>query len=237
QNYLSVAVDRLKTTFRTTGRIKEFLKFMLAFLIYNDAVIMALDFAAIIGAVLFGMEQEMLIIFVIVVQATNVAGALFFGWLVDRFGGKRSLILAILMMLGVVIWLFFNQTVTGYFFVGAAAGFAMAGIQSVSRTMVALFAPPGQGAEFYGLFAVVGRTSSFIGPAVYGIVAAEAALWYQSQGQSSTLAEQSGQRAAILVIAAFLILGLIVLAFVRDPRSGYQEGDRPESELVAQPEA
>ncbi|UCG23599.1 MAG: MFS transporter [Chloroflexota bacterium] len=237
KNYLSVAIDRLKTTFRTAGRIKEFLKFMLAFLIYNDAVIMALDFAAIIGAVLFGMEQEMLIIFVIVVQITNVAGAFVFGWLVDRIGGKRSLVLAILMMIGVVIWLFFTQTATGYFFVGAAAGFAMAGIQSVSRTMVALFAPPGQGAEFYGLFAVVGRTSSFVGPAVYGIVAAEAALWYQSQGQSSTLAEQSGQRAAILVIAAFLILGLIVLAFVKDPRSGYQEGERPESELVAQPEA
>ena len=236
KNYLSVAVDRLKATFRTTGRIKEFLKFMLAFLIYNDAVIMALDFAAIIGAVLFGMEQETLIIFVIVVQATNVVGAFVFGWLVDRIGGKRSLVWAILMMIAVVIWLFFNQTVTGYFFVGAAAGFAMAGIQSVSRTMVALFAPPGQGAEFYGLFAVVGRTSSFIGPAVYGIVAAEAALWYQSQGQSSTLAEQSGQRVSILVIAAFLILGLIVLAFVKDPRSGYREGDRPENELVAQPE-
>lgn len=235
KNYLSVAVDRLKATFRATGRFKEFLKFMLAFLIYNDAVIMALDFAAIIGAVLYGMEQQTLIIFVIVVQATNVVGAFVFGWLVDRIGGRRSLIVAIVMMIAVVIWLFFNQTVTGYFFVGAAAGFAMAGIQSVSRTMVALFAPPGQGAEFYGLFAVVGRTSSFIGPAVYGLVAAEAALWYESQGRLTDLAEQSGQRVAILLIAAFLILGLAVLAFVTDPGQADPHA-RSVGELTAQPE-
>lgn len=235
KNYLSVAVDRLKATFRATGQFKEFLKFMLAFLIYNDAVIMALDFAAIIGAVLYGMEQQTLIIFVIVVQATNVIGAFVFGWLVDRIGGRRSLIVAIVMMIAVVIWLFFNQTVTGYFFVGAAAGFAMAGIQSVSRTMVALFAPPGQGAEFYGLFAVVGRTSSFIGPAVYGLVAAEAALWYESQGRLTELAEQSGQRVAILVIAAFLILGLAVLVFVTDPGQADLDA-RSAGELTAQPE-
>lgn len=235
KNYLSVAVDRLKATFRATGQFKEFLIFMLAFLIYNDAVIMALDFAAIIGAVLYGMEQQTLIIFVIVVQATNVIGAFVFGWLVDRIGGRRSLIVAIVMMIAVVIWLFFNQTVTGYFFVGAAAGFAMAGIQSVSRTMVALFAPPGQGAEFYGLFAVVGRTSSFIGPAVYGLVAAEAALWYESQGRLTELAEQSGQRVAILVIAAFLILGLAVLVFVTDPGQADLDA-RSAGELTAQPE-
>ena len=59
-----------------------------------------------------------------------------------------------------------------------------------------------------------GRTSSFIGPAVYGWIAAEAALWYQAQGQSAVLAEQSGQRLAILSIAAFFILGLIFLTFV-----------------------
>jgi len=218
ESYLSVAINQLKATLRTAGRFKEFIKFMLAFLIYNDAVIMALDFAAIIGAVLFGMEQQALIVFVIVVQITNVAGAFVFGWLVDRIGGKRSLVFSILLMIAVVIWLYFNQTVTSYFFVGAAAGFAMAGIQSVSRTMVAFFTPPGQGAEFFGFFAVIGRTSSFIGPAVYGLVAAEAALWYQAKGQLEEVAEQSGQRLAILVIAAFLVVGLAFLAFVRDPR-------------------
>jgi UMF1 family MFS transporter len=218
ENYLSVAFKRLWKTIRTAGQFREFVKFMIAFLIYNDGIIMALDFAAIIGAVLFGMSQEQLIMFVIIVQITNVAGAFAFGFLVDRIGGKRSLVVSLLMMIVVVVALYFNQTLMGYFVIGAVAGVAMAGAQSVSRTMVAIFAPPGQSAEFYGFFAFVGRTSSVIGPAVYGLLAAEAALWYQAQGQDVVVAEQSGQRVAILSIAAFILAGLILLAFVNEKR-------------------
>ena len=92
ENYLSLAFKQLGNTIRTAGSFKEFVKFMLAFLIYNDGVMMALDFAAILGAVLFGIDQQGLIIFVILVQITNVIGAVVFGRWVDRFGGKRSLI-------------------------------------------------------------------------------------------------------------------------------------------------
>jgi UMF1 family MFS transporter len=219
ENYLSIAVRQLRDTIRKAGRFKEFVKYLIAFLVYNDGVIMALDFAAIIGAVLFGLDQQMLIVFVILVQITNVAGAYAFGLLVDRIGGKRTLVLALIMMIGVVIWLYFNQTQTGYFVIGAFAGFAMAGIQSVSRTIVAMFSPAEQSAEFYGFFAVTGRTSSFIGPAVYGWLAAEMALWYQSQGQTVVLAEQSGQRLAVLSIGAFLLVGLLLLSFVDEAKA------------------
>jgi UMF1 family MFS transporter len=219
ENYLSIAFKRLWKTIRTASQFGEFVKFIIAFLIYNDGIIMALDFAAIIGAVLFGMDQQQLIIFMIIVQITNVAGAYLFGLLVDRIGCKRSLVLSLLLMCGVVIWLFFNQTLTGYFVIGAVAGVAMAGAQSVSRTMVAVFAPPGQSAEFYGFFALAGRTSSFIGPAVYGLIAAEAALWYEAQGQQVTAAEQSGQRLAILSILGFLLIGLVMLAFVDERKA------------------
>jgi hypothetical protein len=54
---------------------------------------------------------------------------------------------------------------------------------------------------------------------VYGLLAAEAALWFQSQGQDSGLAEQSGQRVAILSIAAFLVAGLVLLAFVDEKKA------------------
>ena len=219
ESYLTVALKRLGKTITTAAQFREFVKFMIAFLVYNDGIIMALDFAAIIGAVLYGMSQEQLIIFMIIVQITNVAGAYLFGILVDRLGGKRSLVLSLVLMIAVVIWLYFNQTLTGYFFVGAVAGVAMAGAQSVSRTMVAIFAPPGQSAEFYGFFAVMGRTSSFIGPLVYGLLAAEAALWYQASGQDAVLAEQSGQRVAILSIVVFLVIGLALLALVDERKA------------------
>ncbi|MCO5183387.1 MAG: MFS transporter [Anaerolineae bacterium] len=218
-NSWTIAIKQLKHTIRTAGGFKEFLKFMLAFIIYNDGVIMALDFAAIIGAVLFGMEQEQLIIFVIVVQITNVIGAYGFGRAVDRFRGKPTLILSLLLMIVVIIAMYFTQTMAGFFVVGAIAGIAMAGIQSVSRTMVAFFAPPGKSAEFYGLFAFAGRTSSLIGPTVYGFIAAEVALYLIRQGEGDLLAEQIGQRYAILSIAVFLIIGLIVLLWVDEDKA------------------
>ncbi|MDX1416828.1 MAG: MFS transporter [Candidatus Promineifilaceae bacterium] len=219
ENYLSLAFKQLRNTIRTAGSFREFVKFMLAFLVYNDGVMMALDFAAILGAVLFGIDQQGLIVFVILVQITNVIGALIFGILVDRFGGKRSLIGAISLMIVVVIILYFSRTATGFYIVGAMAGFAMAGIQSVSRTMVGMFSPPGKSAEFYGFFALTGRTSSFVGPAVFGILAAEATLWYMAQGQAMEAAEQSGHRIAVLSIALFLVLGMIVLLFVNEDKA------------------
>ncbi len=219
ENYLMVALRQLQKTIGATQRFKEFLKFMLAFLIYNDGVIMALDFAAILGGVLFGLKQEELIILMIIVQAANVIGAYIFGRMVDRVGAKRSLNISIVLMILIVLALYFAQTKTDYFVIASLAGFAMAGIQSVSRTMVALFAPPGQSAEFYGFFAMAGRTSSFIGPAVFGWLAAEATVWFQAQGQAVALAEQAGHRVAILSIAAFLIVGLALLWFVNEQRA------------------
>lgn len=219
ENYLSVAFKQLGHTVRTAGRFKEFLKFMLAFLIYNDGVIMALDFAAIIGAVLYGLDQQGLIIFIMIVHVANVFGAYIFGVWMDQMGGKRSLVISILMMIAAIVWLYLNQTQNGFFMIGVLAGVAMAGLQSVSRSMVAVFAPPGHSAEFYGFFAVAGRTSSFIGPTIYGIVAYRAALWFQNQGQTAVLAEQAGQRVAILSIGVFFVVGLILLSFVNEKRA------------------
>lgn len=219
ENYLSVAFKQLGHTIRTAGRYKEFLKFMLAFLIYNDGVIMALDFAAIIGAVLFGLDQQGLIIFIMIVHVANVFGAYIFGVWMDQMGGKRSLVISILMMIAAIVWLYLNQTQNGFFMIGVLAGVGMAGLQSVSRSMVAVFSPPGQSAEFYGFFAVAGRTSSFIGPTIYGIVAYRAALWYQNQGQAAVLAEQVGQRVAIISIGVFFVVGLILLSFVNEKRA------------------
>ena len=94
--------------------------------------------------------------------------------------------------------------------------------------MVGALAPPGRSAEFYGFFAVAGRTSSFIGPTIYGIVAAEAALFFESQGDQAgflwfrvleggaPFAEQLGQRVAILPVILFLVAGLLLLLSVNE---------------------
>jgi UMF1 family MFS transporter len=216
ESYLSVGFRRAFGTLRTARSFKEFIRFVLAFLVYNDGVMMTLNFASILGAVLFGLEQQGLIVFVIVVQVTSTFGAYAFGLMADRWSAKLSLLSSILMLMGVVVGLYFVYSVLGFFLLGALAGFAMAGIQSVSRTMVGVLSPEGQSAEFYGFFAVAGRTSSFIGPAVFGWLVQRAARWYEFQGLSAALADQSAHRVSIFSIAVFLGVGLVLLLSVNE---------------------
>lgn len=216
ENYLGLAFKRLKNTFAAVRDFREFIKFIISFLIYNDGILMALDFAAIIGAVLYGMTQTQLIIFMIVVQVTSAIGAYVFGIWGEKSGFKQTLIYSILMMIGAIVWMMFNTTLTGYFIIGALAGFALTGVQSLSRTITGLFAPQNKATEFFGFFAVAGRSSSFIGPTIYGIVAFRAAMYFEGQGMGTLLAEQAGQRAGIFSIAIFLIIGLLLLVSVNE---------------------
>lgn len=219
ENYFGLAIKRLTHTFRTARGFGEFVKFIIAFFVYNDGIMIVMGFASIIGATLFGLTTQDILIFFILVQLTNVLGAYLFGWMVDKIGGKRSLIIALVLMVAVVVWLYFAQGKTMFFVVGALAGVAMAGAQSVSRTMVALFAPPGKSAEFFGFFATFGRVSSVVAPLVFGWIAAEAALWYEGRGQAVALAEQSGLRLALLSIVAFILVGLILLTLVNEQKA------------------
>ena len=220
ENYLGLAVRRLQSTFRTARGFKEFLKFILAFFVYNDGIMIVMGFASIIGATLFGLKTQQILVFFIIVQLANVLGSYVFGVLADRIGVKRSLIASLVLMVAVIIWLFFahGQT-TEFFIIGAVAGLAMAGAQSVSRTMVALFAPPGKSAEFFGFFATFGRVSSVIAPLLFGLLAAEAALWYEARGIQVAIAEQNGLRLAILLIAAFIGVGTLLLLLVDEKKA------------------
>lgn len=218
-NYLSLAFSRLGRTVRSVRHFNEFLKFIIAFLIFNDGIVMALDFAGIIGAVLYGMNQTQLIILMILVQFASVAGAYISGIYGERVGFMRALIVSLIMMIGAVVWMFFNTTLVGFFIIASLAGFALTGVQAVTRTMTGLFAPNGQSAEFYSFFAIAGKTSSFIGPTVYGFVATGVALRLEAQGMATLLADQAGQRAGIISIAIFLFIGLAILLSVSEQRA------------------
>lgn len=222
ETILSIAFKRLWATFKEVRNYKQYLKFIIAYLIYNDGIIMTMNFAAILGAVLYGMEQQQLIIFMILVQVTSVIGAFLFGNLSDHFGGKLSLIISLVLMIVAIGWMMVNYSLTAFYVIGGLAGFALTGVQSVSRTMVGQLAPEEKSAEFYGFFAMAGRSSSFIGPTLYGIIAAEAALYFERNGLTKLLAEQSGQRIALVTIIGFLIVGLIILISVNLKKSALE---------------
>jgi UMF1 family MFS transporter len=235
-----VAVDRLKMTIQSVKSYSEFLKFMLAVLIYNDGIIAALDFAAIVGSVVFGVTSTELVVFVIIIQITNVAGAFFYGNLGEKIGYKTSLIHSLILMIISVVGMLFVPTKLGYFIVGAIAGFAMAGVQSLDRTLVSVFAPAHKSAEFYGFFSLTGRTSSIIGPGIMGVAASGLSAWVLNtftkanlvlaeNEMAQTVAEQIGTRLALVTILFFLIIGLMPLLFVNE-----EEGRNVAKSIVAE---
>jgi len=240
ENIFSIAFTRLRHTFQSVRDHREFIKYIVAFLIYNDGILMAINFAAIFGAVMFGLDQQQIILFMILIQFTSVIGAYISGWIADKRSGKASLVIFLLLMIVSVVGLFVVETVAGFFVIGGVAGLALSSVQAVSRAMVGTLAPPGQSAEFYGFFAVAGRTSSFIGPTIYGFVAAEAALFFEAQGDQASFlwfrlleggapfAEQLGQRVAILPVILFLVVGLLLLLSVNE-RKARQSATTPVS--------
>lgn len=215
ENHFTASIKKLWLTLKDARRYKEFIKFLLAFLVFNNGIIMILDFAAIIGAVMYGLDQQQLIIFMIIVQITSVIGAYLFGIATKRLGGKFSLSLALVLMILVVAGLFFVSSLSGFYGIGALAGFALTGVQSVSRTVVGQVCPEDKAAEFYGLFSVAGQISAFTGPAIYGFLATALALrLFEAQGFSALAAEAAGLQNALFAVIAFLGAGLTLLLFV-----------------------
>ncbi len=216
ETLLSVSFDHLASTFKEIRKYKEFLRYMIAFLIYNDGIMMLMDFAAIIGGTLFGLNQVQLIIFVIIIHITGALGALFFGNISDRVSSKRAIIISLIILITSMVGLFFINNMLGFFIIGAFAGFSLSGAQAVSRTMVSQLAPESKTTEFYGFLSVAGRTSTFVGPLVFGAISFNMHNYYVNKGMAELAAEQAGQYWGIGSILIFLFVGLLILLSVRE---------------------
>lgn len=215
EKVIPFAFKRLGQTFSEVKQYKDFIRYMVAFLIYNDGIMMLMDFAAIIGATLFGMEQVQLILFVILIHITGAVGALLFGRISDKRSSKQAILGSLVILVLDLVALFFIGSVTHFYIIGAIAGFALSGAQAVSRTMVSQLAPNGKTTEFYGFLSVAGRTSTFVGPLVFGTLAYRGHAFYLERGLSNIAAEQAGLYWAVGSIIAFLLIGAIVLLSVR----------------------
>lgn len=212
---IRLAFTKLAETFRDVRNYKEFIKYMIAFLIYNDGIMMLMDFASIIGATLFGMQQIQLIIFVIIIQIAGAFGALLFGRIADRKSSKDAILLSLIILIASIACLFFIKNIIWFYVIGFIAGFSLSGAQATSRTMVSQLAPATKTAEFYGFLSVAGRTSTFVGPLVFGTISYRAHNWYVNHGFDAVTAEQNGLLWAIGSIIAFLLIGALILLIVR----------------------
>ncbi len=189
----------LRETFAHIRRLKNLFRFLLAFFLYSDAIATVIAFSAIYAVSTLGFSMADVTILFIVVQAFAFLGALGFGFVVDRFGPKRTILFLLFLWCAVVLGAFFTQTQPQYFFVAVVAGIGLGSVQSASRSLMAFFIPKGKGGEFYGFYGICGKISAILGPMTFGIV--------------STLT--GSQRIAILSVLVFFLAGIVLLAGVR----------------------
>jgi UMF1 family MFS transporter len=106
----------------------------------------------------------------------------------------------LVLWIGVVIAAYFVEAQQQFYLVAAVAGSGLGAIQAASRTFMASLIPKGREGEFFGCYALCGKTASILGPLVFGAV-------------SYTMA--GNQRAAILAVGLFFLIGLILLLRVQ----------------------
>lgn len=191
--------QRLVTTYKELKRFKQLLRFLIAFMIFNDGVETIIVMASIFGAEVVGMSVDQLIAFFIMVQATALVGSLFFGWLSDVIGNKKTLMFNLLVWIGIVVWAYylgwiFDKKIE-FYLLGIVAGLAMGGVQTTARAMQASFTPKERSAEFFGFWAVSGRFASIFGPLIYG----------------SAILFAGGVQSGILVLGVFFVVGGFLL--------------------------
>lgn len=212
---LSMAFKKLGETFKDVKRYKEFIKYAIAFLIYNDGIMMLMDNAALVAAILFGFKTSELIILIIILQIAGAAGSFLFGWISNKHSSKQAIVYALIMLMAVIGCLYITNSKTLFYFIGALAGFSLSGVQAVSRTMVSQLSPQSKTTEFYGFLSVAGRTSTAVGPFVFGSTFALMLGWYLRHNVAVELANKNAMYWALGTVLAFLVIGLIFFLRVK----------------------
>ena len=199
---LKRGIATLIDTFRRVREYNQIVRFLIARMMYTEGLNTLFTFGGIYAAGTFGMEFDELILFGIALNVTAGLGAAAFAWVDDRIGPKRTILIAVtgLAVLGAVLLFVEGQTLFWTF--ALPLGIFVGPAQAASRTMMARLAPPRMMTEMFGLYALSGKATAFLGPALLA--------WMTVVFAS--------QRAGMAVIMVFFLLGLVLLMGVADKR-------------------
>ncbi len=189
--------------------LPEAMKFLAAYLLYNDGVQTVISVAAIFAAQELGMETTQLILVILMIQFVAFGGALGFNWVASKLGTRQTILLSLLIWCATTIYAFAGMkstaTVLGmeqrqleFWLLAFIIALILGGSQALSRSLFSLMIPKDQEAEFYSFYEISERGTSWLGTFTFGAV---------NQAFSSL-------RLGILSVIFFFIAGLIILPFV-----------------------
>lgn len=204
---------RLADTARSVRQFSEMVRFLIVYFFFYAGLASVVAFSGVYAVKTVGFSSGDLIKLFIVLQLSAAAGAFLFGWIQDRIGAVRTVQITLVLWILVCAGVYAAGASRGEVFAGLTgrqlfwgisifAGLGIGSLQSASRALVGLFAPPEKSAEFFGFWGLAGKGAYMVGVFLFG----EIATWAGSQ------------RTAMLSTAAFFLLGLIGMAFVNQER-------------------
>jgi len=183
---------------------KELRRYLLAYFFYIDGVLTAIYMSSTLASNTFGYEQTELIYLYLAIQISALVGAFLLAKPTDRLGPKKVVTGVLGLWITIAIAIFFVESKAAFAVIGLLAGFGLGSVQSASRAFMASLIPDGRESEMFGFYALCGKSSSVIGPLVFGQVA---------------LMTGGNQKLSVMSISVLFVVGAFLLQRVNDPKA------------------
>jgi UMF1 family MFS transporter len=161
-------------------------------MIYSDAVTTIFTLGGVYAAATYGMDVAGVIKLGIALNVTAGLGAALGGWIDDRIGSRRTIVFSLIALIMTSTSTLAAQTERDFWIAALCMSTFFGPVQAASRTLMARIAPENERTEMFGLFALSGKLTAFLGPTAVG--------WL-------TLATGS-QRLGMASVPVMLVIGL-----------------------------
>jgi MFS transporter, UMF1 family len=209
---LASGFRQLADTLRDIRAYPLTLGFLAAFLLYNDGIQTVIALSAEYGRHELHLGEQTLIVAILMVQFLAFAGALALGRAARVWGAKRTVLASLVAWTLTISAGYFMPVGNAplFFLLAVAIGFVLGGSQALSRSLFSQMIPPGKEAEYFSLYEVSDKGTSWLGPLLFGL----------------TLQVTGSYRAAILSLVVFFVAGFLLLSRV-PVRRAIQEAGNP----------
>ena len=160
----------LRETARELRRFRQIVRLLVARIFYNDGLVTLIAFGGIYAQGTLGFTISEVLLFGIVLNVAAMVGALGFGFLDDKIGGRPVLFASLALLIVAAILAVSTESRTVFWASGLLVGLAIGPNQSASRSLLGRFVPDDKETEFYGFFAFSGKATAFIGPFLLGVL-------------------------------------------------------------------
>jgi MFS transporter, UMF1 family len=200
---LAEGAAELRAVLRAAWRQAALRRFLIARLLYMDGLTTLFAFGGIYAAGQFGLSPAEVLLFGIGLNVAAGVGALGFAFIEDRIGAKTTVLAALAGLTVLCVALLLTHDRTLFWVLGHGVGVFVGPAQAASRSLMARMAPAEARAAYFGLFALSGRATGFVGPLALSLATAAFA----------------SQRAGMAVIVLLLAGGALLLWRVPSPRA------------------